>query len=202
MFFLPETYVRTDAHSSCRESSAAAHAALLIASRRLPRTRALETVEQLTGVRPSDAAVASEIRRWFACFEPEAHQALLRKKRLAALTVLSSLSDWAPALTGSVLSGDALEDDPVRILIRTDDEKGLALALLAMNIDHEPVESFERGRSFRTVFRATCQGEVVLITATNLPSRTKTAPPDEWQRPEEACAKLSERGLRSLLGVD
>lgn len=194
--------MRTDAHPDHRNSCAAAHAALLIASHRMARPRALETVERLTGLRPSDAAVASEIRRWFACFEPEAHQAQLRKKRLAALSVLSGLSDWSPLLTGSVLSGDALEDDPVRILIRTDDAKGVSLALLAMNVDHEPVESFERGRSFRTVFRTTCQDEVVLITATNMPVRTKETPPDEWQRPEEARATLSEQGLRTLLGVD
>ena len=108
-----------------KESSAAAQAAVLIASHRMSRDRAVETVVRSTGVRPTDAAVASELRRWFACFDPEGHKALLDKKRLAALSVLSSLSDWSPLLTGSVLAGDAVEDDPVLILIRSDDEKAV-----------------------------------------------------------------------------
>ena len=181
-----------------KESSAAAQAAVLIASHRMSRDRAVETVVRSTGVRPTDAAVASELRRWFACFDPEGHKALLDKKRLAALSVLSSLSDWSPLLTGSVLAGDAVEDDPVRILIRSDDEKAVELALLAMDVEYEPVESSERGRSFRTVL----QGEDVLITVTNSHRAAKPVPPDEWQLPEEALCGLSEKGLRRLLGVD
>lgn len=185
-----------------KESSTAAQAAVLIASHRMSRDRAVETVVRSTGVRPTDAAVASELRRWFACFDPEGHKALLDKKRLAALSVLSSLSDWSPLLTGSVLAGDAVEDDPVRILIRSDDEKAVELALLAMDVEYEPVESSERGRSFRTVLQTECRGEDVLITVTNSHRAAKPVPPDEWQLPEEALCGLSEKGLRRLLGVD
>lgn len=176
-----------------KESSAAAQAAVLIASHRMSRDRAVETVVRSTGVRPTDAAVASELRRWFACFDPEGHK---------ALSVLSSLSDWSPLLTGSVLAGDAVEDDPVRILIRSDDEKAVELALLAMDVEYEPVESSERGRSFRTVLQTECRGEDVLITVTNSHRAAKPVPPDEWQLPEEALCGLSEKGLCRLLGVD
>lgn len=55
----------------------------------------------------------------------------------------------------------------MRILIRSDDEKAVELALLAMDVEYEPVESSERGRSFRTVLQTECRGEDVLITVTN-----------------------------------
>lgn len=96
----------------------------------------------------------------------------------------------------------AVEDDPVRILIRSDDEKAVELALLAMDVEYEPVESSERGRSFRTVLQTECRGEDVLITVTNSHRAAKPVPPDEWQLPEEALSGLSEKGLRRLLGVD
>lgn len=184
------------------ESAAAAQAAVLIASHHLPRDKAVETVMLSTGVRPSEAHIASELRRWFACFDPEGHKSLLLKKRLAALTVLTSLSEWSPALTGPVLAGDALEDDPVTIVIRTDDEKAVELALLAIGVEYDAVESSENGRSFKTVLHAECRGESILITITNSRQPAKSALQDEWQRPEEALPKLSEKGLRRLLGMD
>ena len=78
----------------------------------------------------------------------------------------------------------------------------LTLALLAMDVEYEPVESSERGRSFRTVLQTECRGEDVLITVTNSHRAAKPVPPDEWQLPEEALCGLSEKGLRRLLGVD
>ena len=82
------------------------------------------------------------------------------------------------------------------------DEKAVELALLAMDVEYEPVESSERGRSFRTVLQTECRGEDVLITVTNSHRAAKPVPPDEWQLPEEALSGLSEKGLRRLLGVD
>lgn len=90
----------------------------------------------------------------------------------------------------------------MRILIRSNDEKAVELALLALDIEYEPVESSERGRFFRTVFLTECRGEDVLITVTNSHRMAKPVPPDEWQRPEEALSGLSEKDLRRLLGVD
>ena len=96
-----------------------------------------------------------------------------------------------------------MQETPSRtILCASDDEKAVELALLAMDVEYEPVESSERGRSFRTVLQTECRGEDVLITVTNSHRAAKPVPPDEWQLPEEALSGLSEKGLRRLLGVD
>lgn len=81
-------------------------------------------------------------------------------------------------------------------------DRAVELALLAMDVEYDPVESSERGRSFRTVLQTECRGEDVLITVTNSHRAAKPVPPDEWQLPEEALCGLSEKGLRRLLGVD
>ncbi len=92
------------------------------------------------GFSTDDTLIASEIRRWYACFDHEAHQATLRRKRESALTVMQALREWHPTLIGHVLSGAATDDTAIEILIQTEDEKGVELTLLSLGISYDTLD--------------------------------------------------------------
>ena len=93
---------------------AAVLAARLIARDGVRWRDALESVTLECGERPSDDRVATELRRWYSTFDPDQHRRSLRKKRNAALAVMTffeeSLGNVEPKLVGRVLDGAASRD--------------------------------------------------------------------------------------------
>ena len=184
---------------SAAEREAAAAAAALIAGSRERWSKALAAVEASFGIRPDEGLVASEIRRWCELFDPKAHRALLRRKRLAAAAVMEALADWNPVLTGHVLSGAATADTAVTIAVRTDDEKGVELTLLSLGVDFDVLDAAGEGRQASVSLLTECRKENVIISiASSFPSG-KTLPPDEWQHPLEARSRIALPALRELL---
>ena len=180
----------------------AAQIASLIAGHQMKWVKAIAEVKAETGIRPDDTLIASEIRRWYACFDHEAHQATLRRKRESALTVMQALREWHPTLIGHVLSGAATDDTAIEILIQTEDEKGVELTLLSLGISYDTLDIEAHGRQSRISLLTECQGENVILVITNASNSVKSALPDEWQHPLEARAKLDEKGLLTLLRED
>lgn len=184
------------------ERRAAALAAGLIAGHRLKWRNALDEVFRDTGIRPTESLVASEIRRWFDCFDRDGHRETLRRKREAALVVMRSLREWHPFITGHVLSGAATDDTAVELLILTEDEKGVELSLLSLGVDFEVLDFEVRGRHSRISLLIECREENIILTVENASNSVKSIPPDEWQRPLEAKLRLDENGLKTLLNED
>lgn len=180
----------------------AAQIASLIAGHQMKWVKAIAEVKAETGIRPDDTLIASEIRRWYACFDHEAHQATLRRKRESALTVMQALREWHPTLIGHVLSGAATDDTAIEILIQIEDEKGVELTLLSLGISYDTLDIEAHGRQSRISLLTECQGENVILVITNASNSVKSALPDEWQHPLEARAKLDEKGLLTLLRED
>ena len=85
---------------------AAVLAARLIARDGVRWRDALESVTLECGERPSDDRVATELRRWYSTFDPDQHRRSLRRKRNAALAVMTffeeSLGNVEPKLVGRV----------------------------------------------------------------------------------------------------
>ena len=181
------------------EREAAAAAAAMIAGGRERWSKALAQAEASFGVRPSEALVASEIRRWCALFMPEEHRAMLRRKREAALSVMQALAEWEPVLTGHVLSGAATADTAVTVAVRTDDEKGVELSLLSLGVEFDVLDASGEGRRSSVSLLSECRGENVVITVASSYPPGRTTEPDAWQHPLEARARIDAAALERLL---
>ena len=120
---------------------AAVLAARLIARDGVRWRDALESVTLECGERPSDDRVATELRRWYSTFDPDQHRRSLRKKRNAALAVMTffeeSLGNVEPKLVGRVLDGAASRDAVAEVVLDTDDEKAPLLAMLNADVRFE-----------------------------------------------------------------
>ena len=112
---------------TARES--AALAARLIAVEGYTWRAAFAEARRLFGEPPQENAVAREIRRWFSLFDPQAHEAQLRRKRIAALRVMEALAELDPKLVGVVLGGHAVERSPAEVAVRAESEKEVLFRL-------------------------------------------------------------------------
>lgn len=177
----------------------AACAAALIAGERMRWTKAMTAAEAQTGIRPAEALVAREIRRWCAVFDDEHHRAVLTRKRRAALSVMTALDEWHPVLTGHVLSGAATEDTAVEIAVRTDNEKEVELSLLRLHVDYEILDADTKDRRGTVRLLTECRAEPIILIVGPCPALMKAADPDEWQHPLEARGRADKTDLHKLL---
>lgn len=177
----------------------AACAATLIAGERMRWAKAMTAAEAQTGIRPSEALVAREIRRWCAVFDDEHHRAVLLRKRRAALSVMTALDEWHPVLTGHVLSGAATEDTAVEIAVRTDNEKEVELSLLRLHVNYEILDADTKDRRGTVRLLTECRAEPIILIVGPCPALMKAADPDEWQHPLEARGRADKTDLHKLL---
>lgn len=112
--------------SSASSDRSAVLAAQLIARDGYRWREAFDTVFAETGERPPEESVARELRRWYAIFRPIDHRRSLRRKRTAALGLMTFLEESlgaTPKLVGRVLDGAASDDAVAEVVLDTDDEK-------------------------------------------------------------------------------
>ena len=164
---------------------AAVLAARLIARDGVRWRDALESVTLECGERPSDDRVATELRRWYSTFDPDQHRRSLRKKRNAALAVMTffeeSLGNVEPKLVGRVLDGAASRDAVAEVVLDTDDEKAPLLAMLNADVRFEELAP-QAGENAR--FAVYLSDEPVLVAVWTRPRlKAHRTRPDPWQHP-------------------
>lgn len=175
---------------------AAAAAAELICAQGRNFSRARRDIRERIGLMPSTEAVQSQMRRWYALFDPNNHRQSLNRQRSAALTVMQALSDWRPQLFGAVLNGSATAEANIEIYLRTDDAKSVELKLLSMGIDYES-QSDDTQRL--TCLMTECDDLPIVLYIGKDPLERPAIAPDPWQTPLEANGKIKAEQLRLLL---
>lgn len=180
---------------------AAVLAARLIAREGVRWRDALESVTLECGERPSDDRVATELRRWYSTFDPDQHRRSLRKKRNAALAVMTffeeSLGNVEPKLVGRVLDGAASRDAVAEVVLDTDDEKAPLLAMLNADVRFEELAP-QAGENAR--FAVYLSDEPVLVAVWTRPRlKAHRTRPDPWQHPLESMGEISSALLSVLL---
>ncbi len=109
------------------------------------REKALEGLGRLPAdAVPSAAEIESAVRETWAVFAPEAHAALLRRRREAALRLMTDIfADFDVTLTGAVLNGAATPESNIRLELFTDDVKAVEVALMDRGIDFDVLDTID-----------------------------------------------------------
>lgn len=189
---------------TARES--AALAARLIAVEGSTWRAAFAEARRLFGEPPQENAVAREIRRWFALFDPQAHEAQLRRKRIAALRVMEALAELDPKLVGVVLGGHAVERSPAEVAVRAESEKEVLFRLFDAGFAPEDFSenyptALARGPAkVLATFILHVGEETVLLRVLPLSAPLpRASEADEDQHPLEAAGAVGADELRRLL---
>lgn len=189
--------------SSASSDRSAVLAAQLIARDGYRWREAFDTVFAETGERPPEESVARELRRWYAIFRPIDHRRSLRRKRTAALGLMTFLEESlgaTPKLVGRVLDGAASDDAVAEVVLDTDDEKAPVLALLNAGFQIEELKP----QNGETALLAVDMPEdpVLLAVWTRPRPRRPQRRPDEKQHPLESIGEISAALLSVLLVHD
>ncbi len=93
---------------------------------------------------PSAAEIESAVRETWAVFAPDAHAALLRSRREAALRLMTDVfAGFDVTLTGAVLNGAATPESNIRLELFTDDVKEAEVALMDRGIDFDVLDTID-----------------------------------------------------------
>lgn len=180
--------------------------AAVIAARLIARDgyRWHDAIEQAAlefGERPDGMRLATELRRWYATFSPGEHYRSLRRKRNAALALMTFLEERIegvkPKLVGRILDGAASKDAVAEVIIDTTDEKAVRIALLNENVPFEDVAPQDEEDALLAVHLS---DEPVLLAIWTRPRvRRPATRPDAWQHPLESMGEVSTELLSVLL---
>ncbi len=109
------------------------------------REKALENLGHLpSDAVPSASEIESAVRETWAVFAPEAHAALLRRRREAALVLMTDVfAGFDVTLTGAVLNGAATPESNIRLELFTDDVKEAEVALMDRGIDFDVLDTID-----------------------------------------------------------
>ena len=101
---------------------------------------------------PSNEEIEIALAERNRIFRGAGHWECLRALRNSAATVMHSLADYFPRLTGSVLSGNATEHSAIDLHLFSDPAETVAASLDSLGIRHRSAQfgySFERGKTER-----------------------------------------------------
>lgn len=175
------------------------------------RQKAAEDKGRLpAGAFPDSAEIESAVRETWAVFAPEAHAALLKKRRLAALSLMKNLfSGFDVSLAGAVLNGAATPESNIRLELFTDDVKSAEVALMDRGIDFDVLTTIDSRMPTPLEVLAFIDpasdrndpvGVLVEIHSTKHLGRNPCRrEPDAWQAEWEASGRLDANELEKHL---
>ena len=91
------------------------------------------------GVLPGDDEVEDALAEYHALYGGDEHRAMIRTRRIEALTWLRNLAAFDARLVGGVAAGWATEHSDIRIEVLADDSKTVEIALLNAGVVFRPM---------------------------------------------------------------
>ena len=91
------------------------------------------------GVLPGDDEVEDALAEYHALYGGDEHRAMIRTRRIEALTWLRNLAAFDARLVGGVAAGWATEHSDIRIEVCADDSKTVEIALLNAGVAFRPM---------------------------------------------------------------
>jgi hypothetical protein len=86
---------------------------------------------------PNNSEVERELRRYLRLFDGEAHRARIDTMRRFAASVMQTLREFDPHLTGAVLNGTATEHSDINLQLFVDSAKDVEVRLMNLGIQFE-----------------------------------------------------------------
>ena len=144
---------------------------------------------------PDNLEIERQLRQYRQLFQPRALDDDLVRLRRTALDAMRDLESFAPRLTGPVLRGTAVHDDPVRLHLYTDTPEAVMLYLMDRRIpfSERSVRLRFGDRSTRSIplFEFAAGGSAIELVV--LPPAALSDPPlDPWSQRPEAGAGIGQ----------
>ncbi len=208
------TFTRFDSPASLRQELAQTIAGYIVHDL-MPWQNAREKALEGEGRLPADAMpnaaeIESAVRETWAVFAPEAHAALLRRRREAALRLMTDLfTNFDVTLTGAVLNGAATPESNIRLELFTDDVKAAEATLMDRGIDFDVLDTIDSRMPaplevLAFIDPASCRrdptGVFVEVHSTKHRGRNPyQGSADEWQQAWEASGRITAQELQKHL---
>lgn len=109
---------------------------------------------------PTNLEIENELKKYQSIFYSTTHPAVIKKKRLEALSAMQYLEQFEPRLVGSVLEGTATENSPIEIQLFVDSMKDVTFFMMDKKIPYEMGE-----RQIRINKRESKQVPVIYFSA-------------------------------------